>query len=233
VATAHHPGEVPAHGATVGHLLSAPHHQHLFCFRLDLDVDGPANVVEEIDLVADPVGPGNRYGNAFHTEVTTLRSEAESGRDITAFATRTWRIRSTQARNAFGDPTGYVLVPGAQPRLLAQPDSPTARRAGFATHHLWVTQHADDERHAAGDYPNQHPGGDGLPAWVAADRPLGGEDVVLWFTCGSNHVARPEDWPVMPVEHAGFMLKPAGFFDRNPALDVPPQELINPGSHCH
>jgi primary-amine oxidase len=26
----------------------------------------------------------------------------------------------------------------------------------------------------------------------------------------------------MPVEYAGFMLKPVGFFDSNPALDVPP-----------
>ena len=31
----------------------------------------------------------------------------------------------------------------------------------------------------------------------------------------------------MPVEYAGFMLKPVGFFDRNPALDVPPS-----GTHC-
>jgi primary-amine oxidase len=52
-------------------------------------------------------------------------------------------------------------------------------------------------------------------------------DVVLWHTFGVNHIARPEDWPVMPVEYAGFWLKPDGFFDRNPALDVPP-----PSSHC-
>jgi primary-amine oxidase len=117
--------------------------------------------------------------------------------------------------------------------LLAHPSSPATRRASFATHHLWVTPHDDRELHAAGDFPNQHPGGDGLPAWTAADRPLDGEDVVLWFVCGSNHVARPEDWPVMPVEHAGFSLKPAGFFDQNPALDVPPQELVNPDGHCH
>jgi primary-amine oxidase len=37
---------------------------------------------------------------------------------------------------------------------------------------------------------------------------------------------RPEDWPVMPVEYCGFLLSPFGFFDRNPALDVPPTE------HC-
>lgn len=33
----------------------------------------------------------------------------------------------------------------------------------------------------------------------------------------------------MPVDHTGFTLKPVGFFDRNPALDVPPA----PGAHCH
>jgi primary-amine oxidase len=28
----------------------------------------------------------------------------------------------------------------------------------------------------------------------------------------------------MPVSTIGFQLKPQGFFDRNPALDVPPPE---------
>ena len=32
----------------------------------------------------------------------------------------------------------------------------------------------------------------------------------------------------MPVEHTGFHLRPIGFFDHNPALDVPPQDRINP-----
>jgi primary-amine oxidase len=31
----------------------------------------------------------------------------------------------------------------------------------------------------------------------------------------------------MPVAYAGFHLKPVGFFDGNPALDVPPAD------HCH
>jgi primary-amine oxidase len=31
----------------------------------------------------------------------------------------------------------------------------------------------------------------------------------------------------MPVERCGFSLLPVGFFDRNPALDVPP-----PPAHC-
>ena len=90
-----------------------------------------------------------------------------------------------------------------------------------------MTPFAADERYPAGEYPNQSPGGDGLERWTKADRPLVGEDVVLWYTFGSHHIPRLEDWPVMPVVRCGFELRPVGFFDRNPALDVPP-----PAAHC-
>jgi len=74
---------------------------------------------------------------------------------------------------------------------------------------------------------NQNPGGAGLPAFVAGDRDIDGEDIVVWHTFGPTHVPRLEDWPVMPVARCGFVLKPTGFFDRNPTLDVPP-----PSPHC-
>ena len=32
-----------------------------------------------------------------------------------------------------------------------------------------------------------------------------------------------EDFPVMPYESTGFMLKPDGFFAGNPAIDLPPK----------
>jgi primary-amine oxidase len=132
--------------------------------------------------------------------------------------------------NALDQPVGYKLVPTmSTPTLLAHPESSVGQRAGFACHNLWVTPYAPDERRAAGDYPNQHAGGDGLPRWTAADRSITGTDVVLWYTFGVTHFVRPEDWPVMPVEYTGFLLQPFGFFDRNPALDVPPS---NNGS-CH
>ena len=92
------------------------------------------------------------------------------------------------------------------------------------TKHLWVTRYDPQERYAAGDYPNQHPGGAGLPAYVEDDAPLDNAELVVWYTFGAHHVVRPEDWPVMPVTYIGFALKPPCFFDRNPALDVPRPE---------
>jgi Cu2+-containing amine oxidase len=36
-----------------------------------------------------------------------------------------------------------------------------------------------------------------------------------------THIPRPEEWPVMPTTRIGFKLLPSGFFEANPALDVP------------
>jgi primary-amine oxidase len=113
--------------------------------------------------------------------------------------------------------------------MMADDSSSVSRRATFATHNLWVTPDDPGQRRPAGDHPNQSAGGDGLPAWTAADRPVVDTDLVVWHSFGVTHLPRPEDWPVMPVEYTGFALKPVGFFDRNPALDVAPSN----GAHCH
>ena len=221
------PGDEPAHATVVAPGLAAPVHQHLFCARLDIDVDGPENEVYEVDSVALPDGPDNPWSNAFAARRTLLRSERDTQRSIDPARSRSWLVVNPQARNRLGQPPGYRLHPGPAPTLLASPQSSVGRRAGFATRNLWVTPYAPDERRPAGDHPNQSKGGDGLPRWTSADRSLMATDVVLWHTFGITHVPRPEDWPVTPVEYCGFHLVPFGFFDGNPALDVPSSD-----EHC-
>jgi primary-amine oxidase len=209
--------------------LGAPYHQHLFCLRLDTMIDGPGNAVDELDIERVPVGPDNPYGNAFTRKVTRLTRESEAARLADPAVGRVWRVSNPGSRNRLGDPVGYVLVPEGKPALLADGSSSIARRGAFATRHLWVTRYHPGERFPAGDLVNQHRGGAGLPEFVAADRPIDGprgEDVVLWHTLGTTHFPRTEDWPVMPVEHCGFTLRPMNFFDRNPTLDVPAETHI-------
>jgi primary-amine oxidase len=207
--------------------LGAPVHQHLFSARLDMQVDGLSNAVEEVDVHGLPIGPDNPYGNAIAHTVTRLTRESHAARLNDAARGRTWRVINPESLNRYGQPVGYTLYSEAAPVLLADPQAPLTRRAGFATSHLWVTRYDHAERYPAGDFVNQHPGGAGLPAWTAADRDIDGQDIVLWHTFGPTHTVRPEDWPVMPVARCGFMLKPTGFFPRNPTLDVPP-----PATHC-
>jgi primary-amine oxidase len=224
------PGVKPKHGTLVAPGLYGPHHQHFFNVRLDMEVDGTANSVVEVDSEPLPLGPDNPVGTAWVTKQTTLQSETEAQRLIDPFKARYWRIENPSVNNAVGDPVAYKLMPGDNVVPMAHPtDSQQGPRSGFAHKHLWVTPYDPREKFAAGDYPNQHPGGEGLPAFTAGDRPVADTDLVVWYTFGAHHVVRPEDWPVMPVTHIGFKLKPSGFFDGNPALDMPRSASVT----CH
>ncbi len=216
------PGETSDYGTVVAPQTLAAHHQHFFSVRLDMAVDGDRNSVLEVETEPAPKGPANPYGNAFRPRRTLLRSESQAQRLIDPLTGRHWLVINPNVTNALGQPVGYKLVPGGNVVPFAHEDSSFIRRAAFTTRHLWVTPFAPGERFPAGEYPNQHPGGAGLPEWTKADRPIENTDIVLWYTLGSHHLPRPEDWPVMPVERAGFTLRPVGFFDTNPALDVAP-----------
>ena len=182
----------------------ASNHQHFFTFRLDLDVDGQANTAVEVEAERWPHDPD---GIAFSAHRTVLRSEAEARRSCDPLRARTWRVENQARRNRMGTAVAYELVPGANVLPMQAADASVRRRARVLDHHLWVTPQRRDERFPAGEHPNQHPGGDGLPRWTAEDRPLEGADVVLWYTCGEHHVPRLEDWPVMPVATLGFKLR--------------------------
>jgi primary-amine oxidase len=218
------PGETPSHGTLVAPRLYGPHHQHFFCVRLDMAVDGNANTVVQVDSEPDPSDP---LGTAWVTKKTPYTHEGMTG-TIDPLKGRHWRIENAGRPSALGAPAAYKLEPGGNVAPMFTPQSRFARRAGFTGSHVWVTAYDPDQRYAAGDYPYQHEGGDGLPRYVEAGRPTEDADVVLWYTFGAHHVVRPEDWPVMPVTHIGFKLKPSGFFDGNPALDMPA-----PSHHCH
>ena len=224
-------GQRPTHGTVVAPNVYGPNHQHFFNVRLDMTVDGVRNSVYEVEGEADPAGPDNPSGNAWRAKTTLLASEASAQRNIDPLKGRYWKVANPAVKNAYGDPVAYKLMPGESVGNFYHPGSPGLKRAGYITKQLWVTAFDPDEMHAAGTYPNQHPGGSGLPEYVAADRPLENEDVVVWYTFGAQHVVRPEDWPVMPVVRIGFALRPLGFFDHNPALDVPPPEACHHDHH--
>jgi len=80
----------------------------------------------------------------------------------------------------------------------------------------------EDERWPCGEFCSQSARDEGLPLWTARNRSIESTDVVLWYVFGIHHITRVEDWPIMPVDTVSFWLKPFGFFDRNPSLDVPP-----------
>lgn len=195
-------------------------HQHFFCFRLDLDVDGLNNHLYEMNVRPLSEGRGYKEQNTFTLERTLLRKEEEARRDLNFESNRCWKVVNQNAQGYIGHFPGYVLEPGANSIPYCHPESYNRKRPGFLNHHLWATCQRDGEWHSSGDYPVSSTGGEGLPTW-SNDASIENKDIVLWYTTGLTHTPRVEDWPVMPSAQIGFHLKPDAFFKRNPALDVP------------
>lgn len=216
------PGERYRWGGMVDDNLGGPTHQHFFNVRLHMDLDGGGNTVTEHEFVPRPWGEDNPQGNVFDTTARALVREEDAAGIANGETGRFWKISNPNRKNSVGGAPAYKLVINPSPLMLAQEDSFVRRRSGFATKHVWVTAFDQDEKYASGDYPNVHAGGDGLPRYVAQNRNIENADIVLWHSFGHTHVCKPEDFPVMPVEYAGFMLKPTGFFAANAAGDIPP-----------
>jgi primary-amine oxidase len=222
VTTSFPEGEQPPYGTLVDERTYAPMHQHFLVARLDLDIDGQANTVHMTESEAPPAGPDNPDGLAIVQRSVRLRTEEEGKQDYDWHTQRAWKVVNDNVHNRLGTPVGYKLVPGGCFPAMIDPSSPVFRRAQVIGHTLWVTPYSEHERWPCGEFPVQAEAAAGLPAWTAQNRSIDNEDVVLWYVFGLHHVTRPEDWPVMPVDTVSFWLKPVGFFDRNPSLDVPP-----------
>lgn len=215
--------EQSIYGAEVAPRVHAPHHQHFFNYRIDTQVDGEKNSVVELNTVAAERGRDNPNNNAFHPVTTTFEKEMEARRNMNLESVRRWRIVNENSKNLMGNPVAYSLEPGDNCSPFANDDASVIKRAPFLKKHIHVTQYDPKEMYGPGNYPNQKEGGgpDELSKYAEKNRDIRNEDIVLWYTMGLHHYTRPEDFPVMPTTYIGFKLKPVGFFDRNPALDLP------------
>lgn len=216
------PGNPGKYGTEVAPGVLGQIHQHTFCARIDLAVDGDACTVTECDTHAPPIGPENPYGNAFYVEETPIT--VEGGRKRAPEKARYWKFVSAERKNRMGRPTAYKLEPTNAIQPFNHPEGNSGSRMPFIYKDLWVTAYDPEERYPAGEFMNHSDGTDGMPKWVAKQRPVEAADIVAWHVFGLHHLPRLEDFPVQPVVKTGFTLMPNGFFDRNPALNLPPEK---------
>lgn len=233
--------------------VNAHNHQHLFCMRIDPNIDGPNNTVFLSDAVpsAAPVGsPDNFYGNGFYARRTKLATTGEAKTDYDGSLSRTWEICNPNVLNPVSrKPVSYKLVSREIPGLLPKEGSLVWKRAAFARHAMHVTKctspcppfplhcpnnpptDRDDQLWPAGRHVPQTSGepSRGLPEWIGdGTESIDNTDVVLWHTWGLTHFPAPEDFPVMPAEPMSLLLRPRNFFTGNPVMDVPPSFCSTP-----
>ncbi|KAL5521964.1 AMO1 [Sanghuangporus sanghuang] len=225
--------EANPYGTTIARNVNAHYHQHLFCLRVDPMVDGLFNSVLEIDVAPESALTGSKEnfaGNAFKTESHILKTSLEGVRDYSFERDRRWRIVNPNAvpHYSTGAQPGYgIAMKGAVQTVLARERSWVQKRAFFGTKALWVIKDKEStigsRIYPSGKYVPQtrEEPEESIGPWAKEDATIDNEDIVLYLTLGTNHIPRPEDWPVMPMEHLNVYFKPQSFFRANPGLDIP------------
>ncbi|KAF9469528.1 copper amine oxidase [Collybia nuda] len=224
-------GEPSQFATTVAPNISAQYHQHMFSVRVDPMIDGLNNSVVESDIIPLPDAPTgstqNYAGNAFISQDTILKTE--SGRPYDYQKERRWKIVNPSRKHySSGKAVGYLLgMKGGATPMVTRPDGWAARRAAFLTNTVWVCRDVEGGKGGrmwpAGKYVPQtrEEPEDSIGKWVQGKGNVDNDDIVLFLTVGTTHIPRPEDWPVMPVEHLSLTFKPNSFFKVNPSMDVP------------
>lgn len=212
--------EVPW-GTVVHPGVLAVHHQHIFSLRVDPMIGGPLNRLVYDEAHPMPLDDFNPNGNGYLVRETVVDKSA--GLDLDTTANRVFKIQNAEITNPInGKPISYKIQAPDFQKILSHPTSLNFKRAEFSAHNLYVTQHRDRELYAGGWYTNQSRGGTGVRAWADRQDNVRDDDIVVWVQFGINHVPRIEDFPVMPCEKLAVHFKPVNFFQKNPALDVPP-----------
>ena len=199
----------------------AVYHQHIFSLRVDPAIDGCDN-----RLVYDEVHPMNRsdfnpHGVGYTIEEKIVKESG--GLDIDYEKGQVFKIQNAFVKNPInGKPVSYKIHAPPFQKLVADTDSFHYKRAEFADHNIYVTKYKDGELYAGGKYTNQSRGGAGVRAWANRRENVQDTDLVIFVQFGLQHATRVEDFPVMPCESIKVSFKPVNFFDKNPALDVPP-----------
>jgi primary-amine oxidase len=208
-----------AYGEMVASNLVGTNHDHFLSFRLDIDIDDAANTLVREKLVTRLTpGTGGRLSLwQFTEENISAEGPLTSRGDVDA---EIWRIINPNLTNRLGQHPGYELRMDHTVTSILAPEDHPQQRAAFSASTLWITAYDPKELYAAGMYPNQSRGGDGLPAYVAQHRAVANADIVVWYTMGFHHLPWPEDWPILPTMWHSVSLVPCGFFSYNPDFEI-------------
>ncbi len=210
------------YGTLIDHNIVGTTHQHIYNFRLDLDVDGENNSLVAMDPVVKPNTAGGPRTSTMQVNQYNIGNEQNAAQK---FDPGTIRLLSNlNKENRMGNPVSYQIIPyagGTHPVAKGAqfaPDEWIYHRLSFMDKQLWVTRYHPGERFPEGKYPNRSTHDTGLGQYSKDNESLDNTDAVVWMTTGTTHVARAEEWPIMPTEWVHTLLKPWNFFDETPTL---------------
>lgn len=210
------------YGTLIDHNIVGTTHQHIYNFRLDMDVDGTSNSLVAMDPEVKPNTAGGPRTSTLQINQYNIDTEQQAAQKFDPGTIRL--LSNTSKENRMGNPVSYQIIPyagGTHPVATGAkfaPDEWIYHRLSFMDKQLWVTRYHPNEMYPEGKFPNRSSQDQGLGQFSKDNESLDKQDNVVWMTTGTTHVARAEEWPIMPTEWVHTLLKPWNFFDETPSL---------------
>lgn len=227
--------EEDEYGTQVHKNVAGSLHDHLFHFKVDLDVAGRNNSFEMLSVKVENIS-SRWFANKWHIQ---KRVERELKRNETAAAYKFDFQRpcylnffNHARKNIQGVHRGYrVHLSGIVDQLYPQHWNFTN---GFqwSFYQMAVTKYKKTEERSSSMY-NQNDLYDpvvNFRGFIDDDEVIVNQDLVSWISVGLTHIPHSEDIPntATPGNSAGFFLRPFNYFEEDPSLASRDGLMITP-----
>lgn len=202
-------------------------HDHLICYKVDLDILGTSNRLETgkvtygtyMEATGKPKPPWHSFDGVRYMDLKTVETE-------TAFSIGEFDQVAVYSdeKNMWGEYRGYELAFQHTVHSTALPrDHPMIQHGDWMFHNVDVTVQKDEEPYCT--FPSIYNSGTAYPRYdldaFKDGESVVDEDIVLWIMVGKEHYPKSEDLPLISNFGSGFILKPRNYFDRAGFSDIP------------
>lgn len=221
-----------AFGYRLSDYMTGPIHDHMFGFKVDLDVIDKNNTFQIIKWKAGPPLEALKTQNSTITKAPDYfiynetryieweRMEKETG-NLNPPEQQFLLVVNEREKNKWGVERGYQIVPLATDSQSLK-THPLLKALSFTKYHCAVTKRKEEEQTLTSIYDVNRMEN----AQEYLEKNINGEsivddDLVAWVTVGFLHIPTTEDFPMTVKVETGFMLRPFNFVDRTATFDMP------------
>lgn len=226
------PFEQP-YGVPIYYDVSANVHQHLFHFKLDLDIGRIENGYSVLDINTETIRHP-WYSNVNKTQFILSEKKMEREMDIVIDNTENVRyhtIYNEYPLNKYRTKRAYRILNKSNSKYLLD-DIPVTNAAKWAKYPLVVTKYDDIEDQSSSIYAQNDPWYPvvDFERFVTDNDTIVNEDLVAWATVGAYHIPSTEDVPSVSTSWNKLALHiiPFNFFTECPSVSSPSVVHITP-----
>ncbi|KAK3752714.1 hypothetical protein QZH41_018684 [Actinostola sp. cb2023] len=227
--------EESSYGQEVHKDVAGTIHDHLFNYKVDLDVAVRKNSYQTIDFeretIVNPWFPSlNRTQKVVRRR--TKNTEQEALYKYNFDHPKYLNFFSETNLTKTGLPRGYRIQLRDVMKQIYPESLPLMNSAKWSLHQLVVTKYKENETCSSSMYNQIDPYSPEVDfqTFYADNENIRNEDLVAWVTVGLMHVPHTEDMPntASAGNTASFFLRPYNFFEEDPSMGSSDAVLIKP-----